>query len=308
MRAETQTRYKARVDIFPAFYPLKGRRVVIAGEGEPAESKARLFEGSPAEVVRLVGDAALDPAAYAGAVLIFVASWDEAFAIAAAAAARTSGAPVNVVDRPAMSDFHTPAIVDRGAVVAAIGTGGGAPVLASLLRAEIEARVPAGAGVVAALLGDRRPALRAAFPDLTDRRSFFRAVLAGDVAKAAAEGDIDLAGRLLDAAIAMGWKAVGGVTLVALPPAADLISLRAVRVLNMADVVVGGAGAEAILASHARRDAEHLAPDIVTAPLLAGLAEAGRRVALVGIEDPALLAALSRAGVDLEMLGPASAS
>jgi precorrin-2 dehydrogenase/sirohydrochlorin ferrochelatase len=296
------------VDIFPAFYPLTGRRVIIAGEGEPAESKARLFDGSPAEVVRLEGDAALNPDAYAGAILIFVASWDEAFAKAATAAARTAGAPVNVVDRPAMSDFHTPAIVDRGAVVAAIGTGGGAPVLASLLRAEIEARIPAGAGALAALLGDRRAALRAAFPDLTDRRSFFRAMLAGDVAEAAAKDDMALAGRLLDEAIAKGWQAVGGVTVIALPTAADLISLRAVRVLNRADVVIGGAGSDAILASHARRDAEHLAPDRVTAAMLAGLAQAGRRVALVGIDDPVLFGALKRSGADIEVLGAASAS
>ena len=295
------------MDIFPAFYPLSGRRVIIAGEGEPAESKARLFKGSPAEVVRLEGDAALNPAAYAGAAIIFIASWDEDFAIAAATAARTSGAPVNVVDRPAMSDFHTPAIVDRGAVVAAIGTGGGAPVLASLLRAEIEARVPAGAGAIAALLGNRRAALRAAFPDLTDRRSFFRAMLAGDVAKAAAEDDIALAGRLLDDAIANGWSAVGGVSFIAAPPSADLISLRAVRVLNTADVVVGGAGADAILASHARRDAEYLAPGRVTAPMLVGLAEAGRRVALVGIENPALVDELKRSGAYVEVLGSASA-
>ncbi len=296
------------MDIFPAFYPLTGRRVVIAGEGEPAESKARLFDGSPAEVVRLSGDAALDPAAYAGAAIIFIATWDEAFAMAATAAARTAGAPVNVVDRPAMSDFHTPAIVDRGAVVAAIGTGGGAPVLASLLRAEIEARIPAGAGAIAALLGDRRAALRAAFPDLTDRRSFFRAMLAGEVAKAAAADDIALAGQLLDDAIARGWKAVGGVTVIALPSAPDLISLRAVRVLNMADVVVGGPGSDAILNSHARRDAEHLALGAVTASMLVELASAGRRVALVGIDEPALVAELRGSGADVEVLGSASAS
>ncbi len=133
-------------------------------------------------------------------------------------------------------------------------------------------------------------------------------MLSGDVAKAAADNDTALAGRLLDDAIAKGWKAVGGVTVIALPSAADLISLRAVRVLNMADVVVGGAGSGAILTSHARRDAEHLAPDVVTAPMLAELAEAGRRVAFVGIEDPALLAALIQSGVNLELLGAASAS
>ena len=296
------------MDIFPAFHPLVGRRVVIAGDGEPAESKARLFAGSAAEVVRLEGAAALEPAAYAGAVLIFIASWDEAFAVAATAAARAAGAPVNVVDRPAMSDFHTPAIIDRGAVVAAIGTGGGAPVLASLLRAEIEARIPAGAGEIAALLGDRRAALRAAFPDLTDRRSFFRAILAGEVARAAGDGDIARAGRLLDEAIANGWKAVGGVSFIDLPAAADLISLRAVRVLNIADVVVGSPGASAILGSHARRDAEHLQPASVTAAKLAELAGAGRRVALVGAEDAGLQGELKSLGVSVEVLEAASAS
>jgi precorrin-2 dehydrogenase/sirohydrochlorin ferrochelatase len=215
---------------------------------------------------------------------------------------------VNVVDRPAMSDFHTPAIVDRGAVVAAIGTGGGAPVLASLLRAEIEVRIPAGAGEIAALLGDRRAALRAAFPDLADRRSFFRAILAGDVAKAAAMEDMALAGRLLDEAIAKGWGAVGGVTVIASPSAADLISLRAVRVLNMAEAVVAGPGAEALVDSHARRDAERLALIAATVDVLAALARAGRRVALVGVDDPALVGALRRSGVSLEMLGSASAS
>lgn len=296
------------MDIFPAFYPLIGKRVVIAGEGEPAESKARLFVGSPAEVVRLVGDRALDPAAYAGAVLIFVASWDEAFAIAATAAARTAGVPVNVVDRPTMSDFHTPAIVDRGAVVAAIGTGGGAPVLASLLRAEIETRIPAGAGEIVKLFGERRGALRAAFPDLSDRRGFFRAMLAGEMAKAAGDGDTVLAGQLLDAAIAKGWKAIGGVTLIVLPAAADLISLRAVRVLNIADIVVAGAGAAPILQSHARRDAEHLALETTTATKLAELANTGLRIALVGIDDPALVAEARAGGVSVEVLGPATAS
>jgi precorrin-2 dehydrogenase/sirohydrochlorin ferrochelatase len=139
------------METFPAFFPLKGRRVVIAGDGEGAEAKARLFGGSPAEVIRIAGDAALDPDAYAGAGLIFIASYDETFALAAAAAARTSGAPMNVVDRPAHSDFHTPAIIDRGQVVAAIGTAGAAPLMASLLRAEIEARIPQGAKPCATL-------------------------------------------------------------------------------------------------------------------------------------------------------------
>src|SRR5476649_1791948 len=137
------------METFPAYYPLKGKRVVIAGEGEPAEAKARLFEGSPAQVLRLTGAAALDPSAYSGANLIFVASFDAAFCEGAARAARAAGVPLNVVDHPELSDFHTPAIVDRGQVVAAVGTAGASPLLASLLRAEVEMRIPESAGRIA---------------------------------------------------------------------------------------------------------------------------------------------------------------
>jgi precorrin-2 dehydrogenase/sirohydrochlorin ferrochelatase len=73
------------MDAFPAFFPLAGRTVVIAGAGEAAEAKARLFDGSPARIVRLEGATALDPEAYAGAALAFVASPDDAFAQGAAA-------------------------------------------------------------------------------------------------------------------------------------------------------------------------------------------------------------------------------
>src|ERR1022692_2142111 len=104
------------MEAFPAFFPLNGARVVIAGEGEGAEAKARLLASSPATVARLTGAAALDPASYARATLVFVPSPDADFRRAAAAAAKAAGAPVNVVDDPALSDFHTPAIIDRGQV------------------------------------------------------------------------------------------------------------------------------------------------------------------------------------------------
>ncbi|MBA3811897.1 MAG: bifunctional precorrin-2 dehydrogenase/sirohydrochlorin ferrochelatase [Caulobacteraceae bacterium] len=295
------------MDAFPAFFPLRGRRVVIAGDGAGAAAKARLFEGSPAHVVRLTGEAALNPTGYAGAALIFVAGDDEAFTQGAVTAARQSGAPLNVVDRPELSDFHTPAIVDRGPVVAAIGTAGAAPVLASLLRVEIEARIPEHAGRIARLLGDRREALKRAFPDLAARRSFLRAVLAGPAAEAAKVGDLALASGLLDAAIAKGWSAVGRVTFIELGAADDLVSLRAVRALNIADVVVATGDGEALLASHGRRDAERLAPDSGL-EALAGHAQAGRLVAVVGqAAQPGLVAGLRGVGIAVEVLAPAPA-
>jgi precorrin-2 dehydrogenase/sirohydrochlorin ferrochelatase len=292
------------MDTFPAFFPLKGKRVVIAGDGEPAAAKARLFEGAPAEIVRLEGEAALDPTAYEGATLIFVASYDEAFARKAASAARTSGAPLNVVDRPQLSDFHTPAIVDRGAVVAAIGTAGAAPLLASLLRAEVEIRVPPSLGPLAALLGQRREALRAAFPDLVQRRAFLRSVLAGPIAQAATKGDKALSADQLDAAIAKGGSSVGRVTFIQRPGEEDLISLRAVRALNIADVVVAGPEGRALLASHARRDAEHLKPDEAGADVLASLVGAGRLVAIVEDDiDQALAGDLIGRGLAVDQVG-----
>src|SRR5436190_9415340 len=111
------------MDAFPAYYLLTGRKVVIAGTGEAAKAKARLFESSPAEIVRIEDERAFDPLSYAGAVLAFVGSDDEAFCAQAAFAARQAGVPVNVTDRPALSDFSAPAVIDRGQVVAAIGTG-----------------------------------------------------------------------------------------------------------------------------------------------------------------------------------------
>ena len=282
------------MDAFPAFFPLAGRRVVIAGSGEPAAARMRLFEGSPAEIVRLEGTWALDPDSYQGAHLIFIASHDDDFARAAEVAARTAGAPINVFDRPALSDFNTPAIVDRGAVVAAVATSGTAPLLAQMLRSEVEARVPAAAGEIAELLGERREAIKAAFPDLVQRRAFLRAMLSEEA----------LTGAGLDAAIAEGHAAVGRVILIELPPAEDLVSLRAVRALGAAEVVVAPTEAEGLVARHARRDAERLTPGEADAPRLAELARSGKIVAVFGA-GPGLAETLGGAGVPVETLRPA---
>ena len=185
------------MDSFPAYFPLAGRRVVIVGVGEFADGKARLFDGSPANLVRVEDGRALDPEIYRGAVLAFIASGDAAFDELAANAAREAGVPVNVVDRPALCDFFTPALVDRGQVVAAVGTGGASPVLAQVLKQELEGAIPEGAGRLAALLQEFRKAVQAAFPDMQARRTFVLGVLEGPVAKAAMGGRMDEARRLM---------------------------------------------------------------------------------------------------------------
>jgi len=244
---------------FPAYFPLSGKRVVIVGEGEAADAKARLFAGSPAAVERLSSAAGADARAYAGAVLAFVATPDDQAAESAARAARAAGVPVNVVDRPQLCDFVTPAVIDRGEVVAAVGTGGTAPILASLLRGDIEARVPEGAGRVAALLGRMQAEVRAAFPDLAQRRAFLRRALDGPAAEAALAGDDARAEALLREAIAGGLQTAGSVRLIDGAGPADLLTLRDARALAEADLLVIDPAADPGIVVLARRDARRMA-------------------------------------------------
>ncbi len=277
---------------------------MIVGEGEAALAKARLFDGSPARLDRISAREGVQPAAYAGAVLAFVAVTDETDALACAAAARAAHVPVNVVDRPALCDFTTPAIVDRGEVVAAIGTGGGAPLLASLLRGDIEARMPQGTGRVAALLGRLQGEVRDAFPDLARRRAFLRSVLSGPAAEAALAGRTDQAEALLREAISRAAPAPGRLRLLDGEGPADLVTLRAARALGEADMLIVDEGVEAGILVLARRDAPRMnAADVDLAGVPDQLA-AG--IQLVWIAGPgrltALLAVLGAAGLQPESL------
>lgn len=253
------------MDAFPAYFPLKGKTVAIAGTGDLAEAKARLFAASPAQVRRLMGPDALGRAAYQGCSLAFIADPDEAFCAAAACAAREAGVPVNVTDRPALSDFATPAIIDRGEVVAAVGTGGASPMLAAALRGEIEARLPEGVGRIAALLHKLRDEIREARPDLAERRDFLRAALDGSAAEAALAGRMAEAEALLRQTMAQpkaerkGWiRIVDGHAPV------DLLTLRAARALAEADVLAVEDGVRPEVMARARRDAPHIGVEPVT--------------------------------------------
>lgn len=291
------------MDVFPAFFPLSGRKVVVAGIGEAADAKARLFDGSPATLIRLEGPEAFLVGSYAGAMLAFIAG-DDLFVQAAAGAARAARALVNVVDRPQLSDFHTPALIDRGEVVAAVGTSGSAPMLASLIRNAIETRVPEGSGRVAALLRKHQEAVRAAIPDLTQRRSFLRELLSSPAAEAAMAGDGDTADRLLTEALVRGGEAAGRIRFVAGRGPADLITLRASRALAEADVIVIPSGVEPGILAMARRDAGRLTPAEAGPDALIALARGGRQVVrlVTGPLDPRDLKALTEAGIAVEVL------
>lgn len=183
------------MDSFPAFVPLAGRRVVIVGEGREADEKAALFVGAPCDLVRLAASApALESQTYAGAALVFIGDCDEAFAIQAREAARAGGALlINCVDRPRLCDFYSPAIVDRGPVVGAVGTTGQAPGLARRLKAELDARWPAALSRLAGLIEAMKGEARSALPGFDARRAYLESLLDGPVAEAALAGDAERA-------------------------------------------------------------------------------------------------------------------
>ena len=292
------------MDAFPAFFPLAGRVVVVAGEGPAAEAKVWLFDGSPARVIRLAGEAALSPKAYAGAALAFVASDDDDFAERAARAARAAHVPVNVVDRPALCDFITPAVIDRGEVVAAIGTGGASPMLATLLRQDIEARVPEGAGLVAALFRSLQAEVRQALPEPHVRRAFLRAALTGPAAQAAMAGDLETAKAKLRQALAEGVAPQGQVSFVLGAGPAERLTLAAGRALAAADALAIDDGVDAAVVDLARRDAERLSPDQATPEQLSDLTLRGLHVVRITAGPPstAELRELAELGVHVAAL------
>jgi precorrin-2 dehydrogenase/sirohydrochlorin ferrochelatase len=289
------------MDAFPAFFPLAGRTVVVAGTGAAAEAKLRLFAGSPAKLVRLEGAAAFEPERYAGAALAFVATDDDAFAEAAARAARAAHVPVNVTDRPKLCDFTTPAVIDRGEVVAAIGTGGASPMLATLLRHDIEARVPEGAGRVAALFSALQDEIRKALPEPHARRAFLRGALSGPAAEAAQGGDMALAKARLREGLAQGAKLQGRVTFVRGAGPAERLTLAAARALAAADVLILDDQLDAEVVALARRDAERRGAASLTPEHLAELADRGLQVVRVSAGAPAAeeLRALAELGLEV---------
>src|SRR5215470_17622162 len=191
------------MQFLPVFLDLQSGVVVLVGSGEPALSKLRLLDAAGACVRWYAGQADVQPAGIAGLgdgrVTLGTgdprcADWSDVIAVVAAAGApldadiascaRGLRIPVNVVDRPDLSTFIVPAIVDRGDVVVAIGTGGAAPVLARRLRARIEALLPERIGKLAGLMGKYRARLAEAVTEISVRRKFWERVIDGPVGTA----------------------------------------------------------------------------------------------------------------------------
>jgi len=230
----------------PIFLNLADRAVVLVGEGEAAAAKARLIERAGG---RVVGEDAAD------AILAFVALDDEAEARVAADRLRARGLLVNVVDRPALCDFTTPAIVDRAPVTVAIGTGGASAGLAKAVRQRVEALLPARLGDLAAALFKARDAMKARWPDPAHRRRAIDAALApGAPLDPLAP---DAAGQVEDWLAAPAEPAPPArfetIRLTSSDP--DDLTLRAARLLGQADHIFHAPDVPPAILARARADA-----------------------------------------------------
>src|SRR5260370_18887796 len=176
----------------PLFFDLAGRRVVVVGQGPAADRRAELARSVGAAVFQLEKAGSAD---LKGAAAVFVATGDLDSDTGARRAAKTSGVPVNVADRPGLSDFILPAIIDRNEVVVAVSTGGASPSLATLLRARIEALLPERIGALARLAQTFRAQANALILDPARRRTFWRRLVDGPAPRLVLSGDDAAAGR-----------------------------------------------------------------------------------------------------------------
>ena len=322
----------ASLNTFPLSFKVKGRRIVIVGGSDEALNKVRLVSKTTASIEIYsrqieadfsafpvsLHERAPTPGDIAGAALVFVAE-EGADAELAKAEARRLGIPLNVVDVPAECDFYTPSIVERAPLTVAISTEGDAPVLARLVRAQIEALLAPGIGKIASMAGGLRQKVESLIQDGAARRRYYE-----DLVTRPGMGPAEAEQLLVDHAAhgrgqGMVWLIGAG------PGAEDLLTLRAQRALQQADVIVHDQLVPAAVVEMGRRDAEqicvgkarghHSFSQAQINTLLVRLAGEGKRVARLKSGDPMVfgrageeIAALRKAGLAYEIVPGVSAA
>lgn len=314
---------------FAAFLDLRGKPGVIVGGGAVAALKAetllrsgvRVTVVAPECCARIAELAVLgalrietrrfQPGDLVGADIAIAATDDPAVNEAVFSAARALRIPVNVADNAALSTFIMPSVVDRPPLQIAISSAGSSPVLARKLRTIIEGAVPFAFGRLAALAGRFRAASKDSIPDPEARRRFWEDVMEGPVADQVLAGNEASAGELLRRMLETGAKPGDGfVSLVGAGPGdPELLTLRALRVMQRANVVLYDHLVSPALVDLVRRDAEriyvgkeqdnHALPQDEINRLMVRLAQSGKRVVRLKGGDPFIF---GRGGEEIETL------
>jgi len=316
--------------LHPLFLDLRDRRVLVVGGGAVALRKVEALLGSGARIA--VGapqlHAGLAALAASGRIAHlpgrFAADWldqhwlaiaatdDAATNAQVAACARARRIFCNVVDDAGLSSFHSPALVRRGPLQIAISSGGGAPMLARHLREWLEVQLDDSWGALTVLLARHRARIRRRFPDLGERRRWFARLLQGPLPARLRRQDPIASEQALLAVLEAGGADTqpGSVALVGAGPGdPGLLTLRALRLLNEADVILHDRLVSDAVLAMARRDAHYIgvgkqAGDHRTAQdgihaLLLEHASAGKRVVRLKGGDPFVF---GRGGEELEFL------
>src|SRR5258708_3943590 len=325
------------MNYFPVFFDLKSLRVLIVGGGEVALRKLALLERAGASITVVAPKALPDFEARAaagkielalrefvpedldGARLVIVATSRRAVNRWIANLSEARAIPVNVVDDREASRFLVPAILDRTPVLVAVATEGPSPVLARRLRERLEAMIPRRIGELALWLRALRHAARRRLRDTDARRRYFEAIVDGAAARRFAAGDVHGAQRLAQpplAGAAGGPPAPREVTLVGAGPGdPELLTLKALRALQDADVILHDRLVPAAVLDMARRDAERICVGKAAGgigstqeqinALLIEHARLGKRVVRLKGGDPFIF---GRGGEELEALSQARVS
>ncbi len=320
----------AAMDYLPLFFKLENRNALLVGGGQVALRKARLLIRTKAIVtvisreidpqlaqlladnngIAMIGEYSAD--LLDGKLLVTAATDDQTLNKQVYEDALSRNIPVNVVDNPQLCTFVFPAIVDRSPIVIAISSGGQAPVLVRVLRAKLETLIPNGYSKLALLAGQFRSSVKAKFKTINQRRNFWESVLQGQVAETM------LAGREKDAYALMREKLenadtklpAGEVYLVGAGPGdPELLTFKALRLMQQADVVLYDALVSKEIMELCRRDAElifvgknranHSVPQHDIIKMWMEQASKGRRVVRLKGGDPFIF---GRGGEELKSL------
>jgi len=319
---------------FPLFFDLNGQKVLVVGGGEVALRKVALLERAGASIALVAPDVVPELARRAaegclsvalrefvpedldGARLVIVATSHRALNRWIASLSEARAIPVNVVDDRAASRVIVPAIIDRDPVVLAVSSAGTSPVLARRLRERLEALLPARIGAMADWLSSLRGMARRRLRSVGERRRFFEALIDGPAAQRFTAGDERGAQRLAQQLLSSGAaapRAAGEVTLVGAGPGdPELLTLKALRALQDADVILHDRLVPAAVLDYARRDAARICvgksaggEGTTQASINESLIEharQGRRVVRLKGGDPFIF---GRGGEELEALGRA---
>ena len=326
------------MEALPVFLNVRGVRCLVVGGGEVAFRKARLLAKAQAELHVVAPEACgrmldllqehggrldrreVGEVDLAGAQLAIAATGDPSANENVSQWAQSRGVPVNVVDQPALCTFYMPAIVDRSPVVVAISTAGASPVLTRSLKEMNEVMMPARIDRLALLLGSMRQQVKSRIADFASRATFWENVLDSEVPELVYAGKEDEARSAMEQILGGAQQRIGEVWLVGAGPGdPDLLTLRALRLMYRADIVLYDRLVSDEILARIRPDAElihvgkgpemHSADQYTINDMLIRYAREGRKILRLKGGDPFIfgrggeeLTTLAEAGINFQIV------